>query len=187
MPGGESAQPQIAAIWAQTVDGVIGNDGAMPWHVPEDFAHFRDTTMGHPVIMGRRTWESFPPTFRPLPGRTNIVITSAPESVSATVGPDDVVVVNSYEDAVERAQAADGGELVWVIGGGQLYRHALQHPRYPVTRAEVSVLELAADGDTHAPQLGNGWRLTEDQDQARSRTGVAWRVQTWVKDQASSS
>lgn len=177
-------RPEIAAIWAQTKDGVIGHDGAMPWHVPEDFAHFRETTMGHPVIMGRRTWESFPAKFRPLPGRTNIVITSSPQSVTATAGTEDAVVVNSYEAAVEKAKGAEGGELIWVIGGGQLYRYALQHGQHPVTRAVVSVLELTVEGDTHAPELGSGWNLTEDQDQATSRTGVPWRIQTWVQDSA---
>ena len=66
--------PVVGMIWAQTVDGVIGRDGTMPWHLPEDLAHFRRTTQGHPVIMGRRTWESFPEKYRPLPGRTNIVV-----------------------------------------------------------------------------------------------------------------
>ena len=67
-------EPVIAMIWAQTPGRVIGRDGTMPWHVPEDLAHFRAHTHGHPVIMGRRTWESFPARFRPLPGRTNIVV-----------------------------------------------------------------------------------------------------------------
>ena len=173
--------PEIAAIWAQTEAGVIGRDGTMPWHVPEDFAHFRDTTMGHPVIMGRRTWESFPPKFRPLPGRTNIVITSTPQAVRDGDGTDDVVVVGSYEAAIEHARAAHGGELIWVIGGGQLYRHTMQHPEHPVTRAVVSVLDVETDGDTKAPELGPDWRLDQEQEQETSRTGVAWRIQTWTR------
>ena len=64
----------VGMIWAQTPDRVIGRDGTMPWHLPEDLAHFKEHTLGHPVIMGRRTWESFPERFRPLPGRTNIVV-----------------------------------------------------------------------------------------------------------------
>ncbi len=76
-------RPVIGAIWAQTTNGVIGRDGGMPWSLPEDMAFFRRTTTGHPVIMGRRTWESLPERFRPLPGRTNIVVTSAPERVAA--------------------------------------------------------------------------------------------------------
>ena len=70
----------IALIWAQTPTGVIGRDGTLPWHVPEDMAHFRDLTRGHPVIMGRGTWDSLPPRFRPLPDRDNIVLTRDPRS-----------------------------------------------------------------------------------------------------------
>ena len=67
--------PRVGLIWAQAEGGVIGRDGGMPWHVPEDLAHFKALTLGAPVVMGRRTWESFPARFRPLPGRRNIVIT----------------------------------------------------------------------------------------------------------------
>ena len=65
---------RLGAIWAQTDAGIIGRHGDMPWRATEDLAHFKAVTLGAPVIMGRRTWESFPPRFRPLPGRTNIVI-----------------------------------------------------------------------------------------------------------------
>ena len=67
--------PRLGLIWAEARGGVIGKDGGMPWHVPEDLAHFKERTTGHPVIMGRRTWESFPERFRPLPDRRNIVVT----------------------------------------------------------------------------------------------------------------
>ena len=73
----------LGLIWAQARGGVIGAGGTMPWHLPEDLAHFRAATMGAPVIMGRRTWESFPDRFRPLPGRRNIVVTRDPEWVDA--------------------------------------------------------------------------------------------------------
>ena len=69
---------RLGLVWAQARGGVIGKDGGMPWHVPEDLAHFKAVTSGHPVIMGRRTWESFPARFRPLPGRRNIVVTGSP-------------------------------------------------------------------------------------------------------------
>ena len=77
---------RLGAIWAQTDAGIIGRDGDMPWYAPEDLAHFKKVTLGAPVIMGRRTWESFPPRFRPLPGRTNIVISrSVPRRKNAMV------------------------------------------------------------------------------------------------------
>lgn len=188
-PDHRSSEPgpagqEIAAIWAQTRDGVIGHNGTMPWHVPEDFAHFKAQTTGHPVIMGRRTWESFPDAFRPLPGRTNIVITADPERIegagalSGATGTE-VVVVSSYGQAVAAAAQAPGAELTWVIGGGRLYRDALTDAHRPVTRAVVSVLDLELDGDTHAPELGASWYLAEDGEQQVSRTGVPWRIQTW--------
>lgn len=78
--------PRLGAIWAQTIDGVIGRDGVMPWHVPEDLAHFKEATAGKPVIMGRRTWESLPDTYKPLPGRTNIVVSRSVDTVEARDG-----------------------------------------------------------------------------------------------------
>lgn len=67
--------PVLGAIWAQTDKGVIGRNGTMPWHVPEDLKHFQRTTAGKPVIMGRHTWDSLPETYKPLPGRVNIIVT----------------------------------------------------------------------------------------------------------------
>ena len=70
--------PRINLIYARAANGVIGKNNAMPWHLPEDLAHFKRLTQGWPVIMGRKTWDSLPPRFRPLPGRTNVVITRQP-------------------------------------------------------------------------------------------------------------
>src|SRR5699024_1639276 len=85
----------LGMIWAQAHGGVIGAGGAMPWHLPEDLAHFKATTAGHPVIMGRATWDSLPPRFRPLPGRRNIVVTRDPrwsaEGAQACRTPDEAV------------------------------------------------------------------------------------------------
>ena len=78
--------PRLGAIWAQTIDGVIGRNGVMPWHVPEDLQHFQEVTTGKPVIMGRRTWESLPGTYKPLPGRTNIVVSRSVGTVEARDG-----------------------------------------------------------------------------------------------------
>ena len=73
--GGGLTRVQLGLIYARARDGVIGRGNTMPWHLPEDLAHFKQTTLGCPVIMGRKTWDSLPPRFRPLPGRRNIVIT----------------------------------------------------------------------------------------------------------------
>ena len=82
-------------IWAQARDGVIGEAGDMPWRLPEDMARFKAVTMGHPVVMGRRTWESFPERYRPLPGRDNIVITSDRDYVAPGA-----TIVRSLDEAL---------------------------------------------------------------------------------------
>jgi len=140
--------PRINLIYARAANGVIGKDGVMPWHVPEDMAHFKQLTHGCPVIMGRKTWDSLPPKFRPLPGRTNIVITR-----EADWQADGAQRAGSLEEAL--AQAGDAPDI-WVIGGGQIYAQA-----EPLASC-VEVTEIARDfdGDTYAPTLGPAWRET---------------------------
>lgn len=151
------AVPEVGMIWAQTVHGVIGRDGTMPWHLPEDLAHFRRTTEGHPVIMGRRTWESFPAKYRPLPGRTNIVMTQDPERF-AELAAAGAVPVGSLEEGLTEARQRPGSERIWVIGGGGVFEQAaaLAH------RAVVTVIDSDADGDTYAPKLSGRWALTDE-------------------------
>lgn len=148
----------LGMIWAQARGGVIGEAGDMPWRLPEDLAHFKAITLGHPVVMGRRTWESFPERFRPLPGRDNIVITSNPDYVAPGAR-----VVSSLDEALAAAGAllADPSDEVWVIGGGRVYRDAL-----PLAdRLEITDIDLDASGDTVAPDPFDGeadapWRET---------------------------
>lgn len=174
---GTSGTPgTVGAIWAQTTDGVIGRAGTMPWSLPEDMAFFRRTTTGHPVVMGRRTWESFPERFRPLPGRTNIVITSSPERVDGGAGRGAVLTASSYPEAVELARRSPGSERIWVIGGGDVYRQALTDPETPVTEALVTVIDLAVDGDTHAPALDEEWTTEPVVEPSVSRTGLRYRI-----------
>jgi dihydrofolate reductase len=117
------AQPVIAAIVGMDEGRIIGRDGGLPWNVPEDIAHFKSQTTGHVVIMGRKTWESLPPRFRPLPARTNVVISRAPESLSLPAG---VVSARSVEEAVSIARGvARPDQIIWFIGGGEVYRSAL--------------------------------------------------------------
>jgi len=131
----------LRMVWAQSRGGVIGVDGALPWHLPEDLRLFRALTLGATVVMGRRTWESLPPRFRPLPGRRNVVLSSTLQDVTGAE------VVRSVDEVL-----ALGTDL-WVIGGGALYAALLPHAD------EVVVTEVRADlpGDTWAPQLGAGW------------------------------
>jgi dihydrofolate reductase len=139
---------QIGLIYARAANGVIGKDGTMPWHLPEDLAHFKQLTQGWPVIMGRKTWDSLPPRFRPLPGRRNIVLTRQPDWQAA-----------GAETAGDLAQAlrlcGQAGQ-VWVIGGGQIYAQAEPLAQ----RIELTEIERDFDGDAHAPPLGVGWKET---------------------------
>ncbi|GAA4392423.1 dihydrofolate reductase [Tsukamurella soli] len=132
----------IGLVWAQAENGVIGAGGAIPWRIPEDAKHFRGVTVGHPVVMGRRTWDSLPDRFRPLPGRTNIVVTR-----DRSWAADGAVPAASVDAAVREGVPA-GGDL-WVIGGGEIYRAAL--PLADVL--EVTEVAGEYDGDAYAPAI----------------------------------
>lgn len=146
-------------IWAQANNGVIGAGGGMPWHVPEDLAHFKEVTFGAPVIMGRRTWDSLPERFRPLPDRENIVITR-----SQGWAADGARRAAGIEDAVR------GQERVWVIGGAEIFRQVIGD----ADRLEVTELDIDVDGDAFAPSV-EGWRLADEGEWQTSRTGVRYR------------
>src|SRR6478672_6390738 len=111
----------LGLVWAQTNTGVIGQAGSMPWHLPEDMAHFSRLTAGHPVIMGRRTWDSFPAKYRPLPDRTNIVISRSPQR-RAALEAGGAIVVGSLPMALAEARRHPGAEELWIIGGGEIFR-----------------------------------------------------------------
>lgn len=167
------SKPVLGAIWAQSLNGVIGRGGDMPWYAPEDLAHFKTVTLGAPVIMGRKTWESFPPRFRPLPGRTNIVITS---SVTSQVEKDGALWVSSLDDALAAA-AAEQPEIIWVMGGGSVYAEALGRTDLPlvadgrIQRVERTVFDLELNGDTHAPSLDDSWTLAVEGESVLSEKG----------------
>lgn len=171
--------PRLSAIWAQTPDGVMGRDGGMPWHLPEDLTHFKATTQGHPVLMGRRTWESFPERFRPLPGRTNVVVTSRSEDPGLQADPREdgtaVIAVSSWREAVRAGAEAPGGEHLWVIGGARLLEDAMPELEHAV----VTVIEIDEPGDTRAPRLETPWRLERRDEDRLSRTGLRWHVEHW--------
>lgn len=126
----------ISLIAAMARNRVIGKDNDMPWHLPADLAHFKRVTMGKPVIMGRRTYESIG---FPLPGRKNVVITRNKE-----YAPEGVVVVGSVDDALSEVSDADE---VMIIGGGQLYREMLPHAE----RLYLTLIQADIEGDTEFP------------------------------------
>lgn len=158
----------LGLVWAQAHDGVIGADGGMPWHVPEDLAHFRAVTGESDVIMGRRTWDSLPPRFRPLPGRRNIVVTRSDEWSA-----EGAERVGSLDEALSRA----AGARAWVIGGGQLYAEAIAH----ADLLEVTRLDIDVAGDTRAPGLEGWTRASSDPEGGWhvSRSGIPYRFETY--------
>ena len=120
---------RVNLIYARARNGVIGRDNTLPWHLPEDMAHFKQLTNGWPVIMGRKTWDSLPRKFRPLPGRVNIVITRQTDWVA-----DGAIALPSLAQALTLCHASSE---VWVIGGAQIY--ALAEPL--AHRAEVTEIQ----------------------------------------------
>ena len=132
---------RVSLVVAVAENGVIGQDGELPWHLPDDLKAFKRITLGKPVLMGRKTWESIG---RPLPGRHNVVITRQPDFVA-----DGATVVDSPESALELV--ADEAEVM-VIGGGAIYRAFLDRAdRIFLTRVETMI-----DGDATFPELHPG-------------------------------
>lgn len=137
---------RISLIVAVAENGVIGRDGDLPWRIPADLKFFKDTTTGHPIVMGRKTHQSIG---RALPGRTNIVVTRDPEFSG-----DDIAVVGDLDSALAAAGEADE---VMVIGGAQIYAMALPRAK----RIYLTEVHIAADGDTRFPELDRGiWSET---------------------------
>lgn len=156
----------LGMIWAQAHDGVIGRDNDLPWHLPEDLKHFRRTTSGDAVVMGRRQWESLPQKVRPLPGRTNVVLTR--DRGYAAPG---AQVVGSLHEALELVADQDA----WICGGGQVYEAALPF----ADRLVVTEIDLEVTGDTYAPAIGPQWREDDAGDWLRSADGTAYRILTY--------
>jgi dihydrofolate reductase len=161
---------QLHLIWAQAHHRVIGKNGSMPWHLPEDLAHFKRATLGSPVIMGRKTWDSLPPKFRPLPGRRNVVITRQPDWQA-----EGALRAGSLDSACALC-AAD--PVAWVIGGAEIYAQAL--PR--ATRALVTEIDAQYDGDAFAPAFGPEWRETARESHTAAN-GLHYSFVTYEKQQ----
>ncbi len=138
--------PRISIIVAHSKNMFIGKNQTLIWEIPDDHIRFKKITMGHPVIMGRKTWESIPEKFRPLPGRTNFVITRD-NSYSAP----GATVTTSIEDALASARQAPGNEEIFVVGGGEIYKAAL-----PFTdRLYITLIDKEVEGDTFFPEYAN--------------------------------
>lgn len=137
---------RISIIVAHSRNMVIGKGNDLIWKIPNDQARFKKLTMGHPVVMGRKTWESILEKFRPLPGRTNFVITR--DSSYSAPG---ATVAISIENALTGARQAPGNEEIFIVGGGEIYKQAL-----PLTdRLYLTVVDKEVEGDTFFPEYAN--------------------------------
>ena len=131
----------ISIIAAVAQNGCIGLNGTLPWHIPEDFVHFKTLTIGKTVLMGRKTWESLPGKFRPLPGRANVVIS---RSTGYNVPPGVVVF-----PSVEEACIALGDQDTWVIGGAQIFTQTIDR----ADRLIITHVDRVVDGDAFFPEI----------------------------------
>ena len=151
---GARADQRVVLVAAYARNGVIGNRGEIPWHLPHDFAHFKAETMGHTMVMGRRTWDSIG---RPLPGRRTIVVT---RDRGFDPGHDEVIVAHSLEGALDQAALLPGD--VMVVGGAEIYAQAM-----PFATAQVlTEVDLEPEGDTYYPAFDR-----EDWVEVRRETG----------------
>lgn len=156
----------IGCIWAQSLDRVIGDGTTMPWHIPEDLKHFKEITLGQPVIMGRKTWESLPLRFRPLPGRENFVLSRQEPG-------------DWSEGATIIRELPTAG---WIMGGGEIYA---------ATVADADILEVTIVDATFAEEIGNNavfapeipiaFTLAQETDWQQS-TSHRFKFQRWVKN-----
>jgi dihydrofolate reductase len=160
---------RISLVAAVARGGVIGRENAIPWQLPEDARRFRSLTMGHPVVMGRRTWDSLPERFRPLPGRRNVVVTRNGAW---------------HAEGAERAGSLDealrllaGEPRVFVIGGAELYAEAL--PR--VDELVVTEIDAEVEGDVFFPTWDREAFREESREEHVSEDGVAFAFVTYVR------
>ena len=147
---GTDRDPTIALIVAVAENGVIGRAGQLPWHLPDDLKRFKALTMGKPMLMGRRTFESIG---RPLPGRTSLVLTHSTDWGP----PPGALAVHSVDEALAEARRGGAGELA-VIGGAEVFRLALPLAR----RIDLTRVHAEVEGDVYFPKLDpREWRETE--------------------------
>jgi dihydrofolate reductase len=160
---------RVSVVAAVARGGVIGRDDDLPWHVPEDARRFRELTMGHPVVMGRRTWDSLPERFRPLPGRRNVVVTRNPTWEAAGAER-----AGSLDDALD---LLEGAPQVFVIGGGEVYAAAL-----PLAdELLLTEIDLEVDGDTLFPSFDRDVFREVAREPHTAADGTAFAFVTYVR------
>jgi dihydrofolate reductase len=156
----------LHVIYARARNGVIGINNQLPWHLPEDLAHFKRTTLGCPVIMGRKTWDSLPVKFRPLPGRLNVVVTR-----QADWQAEGALRAGSITEAL---QLCPHEVDAWVIGGAEIYAQALPWAHTAV----VTEIDQDFDGDAFAPTLNADWQEVQRSSHS-SANGLSFNFVTY--------
>lgn len=159
----------LSIIVAMARDNSIGKCGEIPWHIPEDLAHFKKCTMGHPVIMGRKTWDSLP--FKPLKGRRNIIISRNPDLRIERAD-----CFSSLEEALESCVSE---ETPFIIGGEQIYKLAMPFA------SELIITEVdtvCPDADAYFPQIDpRTWEVAEESEDLQSRSGLTYRIKRYIR------
>jgi dihydrofolate reductase len=170
----------IHLIFACAQKGVIGMDNQLPWHLPEDLAHFKKLTTSQTVLMGRKTWDSLPKAFKPLPNRLNLVLTrQADWSAPGAVAVHTLDMARDYHEAhhaKHSQEALSSAPVLWVIGGAQIYAQLL-----PVaSTVEMTEIDLDVPGDAYAPVLGKEWREIHRTEHTSAK-GVRFRFLTFKR------
>jgi len=168
---------RVTLVVARASNGVIGRDNALPWHLPEDLRHFRALTLGHPIIMGRKTWESIG---RPLPGRRTIVVTRDPSRL-----PPGVESSASLRGAIAAAATPGADPQIstneaFIVGGAEIYAQALREDL--ADRAVITEIDIAPAGNVHFdPPAAPQW-LRIASTEHRSANGMSFRIDEWLRE-----
>jgi len=158
---------KISMVVALGKDNVIGKDNGLLWHLPDDLRHFKAITLGHPVIMGRNTWESIPEKYRPLPGRTNIVVTRNTEYDALGA-----IRAHSLEDALEQAKLASGSEEIFIIGGGELFATSLPQTE----RIYLTIVDDDTPGTVFFPDYSEFTNVVSEEMHEENGYSYIWRT-----------
>lgn len=153
----------LGAIWAESADGIIGDGVGMPWHLPEDLRHFKEITLGHPIIMGRKTWDHLP--IKPLPGRTNHVLSSREPGEWS-------------DGAFVSRDIPDLRTTAWIIGGGQVYEATIDEVDViERTIVDVRVADKLGASAVRAPRVTDDFAIVSDGPWQTSANGTRFKYQ----------
>lgn len=171
---------KIKLIFAASLDGFIGKDGGIPWHIPEDLQRFKELTSGHAVLMGRKTWDSLPSRVRPLPNRRNVVVSS---NTNWANFPGASLVVSSVPEAIAHHMANVPDMDLWVIGGESIFNAALPY----ADEIYETMVDKVVKGDSKAPTVQElvkyGFQMAHSPDEGwkLSASGERYCDTVWVK------